>query len=87
MILYNCTLILSTYIYDLSYRVQLTIFLLFKDNLKLNLSDQSKEILENKIALRKSLSQILPADVVEYIMKLIVKDQAHQKLLEILKEN
>ena len=52
----------------------------------MNLSDQSKEILENKIALRKSLSQILPADVVEYIMQLIVRDQAHQKLTELLKD-
>lgn len=51
-----------------------------------NLSDQSKEILENKLALRKSLSQILPADIVEYIMQLIVRDQAHQKFLELTKD-
>ena len=50
-----------------------------------NLSEKSKEILENKLALRKSLSQTLPADIVDYIMQLIVRDQAHQKFLELTK--
>lgn len=51
----------------------------------MNLSEQSKEILENKLALRKSLSQILPADLIDYIIELIVRDQAHQKFLELTK--
>ena len=52
----------------------------------MNLSEQSKEILENKIALRKSLSQIFPADIVDYILELIVRDQAHQKFLDLTKD-
>lgn len=52
----------------------------------MNLSEQSKEILENKLVLRKSLSQTIPADIVEYIMQLIVRDQTHQKLIELLKD-
>ena len=53
----------------------------------MNLSNQSKEILDNKFKLRQSLSQILPKDLVDYIMEVIVKDLSHQKLLEILKED
>ena len=52
----------------------------------MNLSNQSKEILDSKMKLRQSLSQILPSDLVDYIMLLIVKDQCHEKLTELLKD-
>ena len=52
----------------------------------MNLSDQSKEILDSKMKLRQSLGQILPQDLVDYIMLLIVKDLSHQKYLELTKD-
>ena len=52
----------------------------------MNLSNQSKEILDNKLKLRQSLGQILPQDLVDYIMLLIVKDQCHEKLLNLTKD-
>ena len=50
-----------------------------------NLSNQAKEILENKIALRNSLSQVLPKEIINYIMELIIRDSAHEKFLELTK--
>lgn len=52
----------------------------------MNLSNQSKEILASKRILRENLSKILPQDLVDYIVQLIAKDQAHQKLLNLLKD-
>ena len=52
----------------------------------MNLSDKSKEIIDTLWQLKNNLSQILPNDLAEYIIELIAKDQAHQKLLEILKD-
>ena len=57
-----------------------------KDNLKLNLSDQSREIINNQFDLRKALSQIFPTDLVDYIVLLIVRDQAHQAFIENTKD-
>ena len=53
----------------------------------MNLSDKSKEILECLWQLDKSLKQIMPSDLAEYIVTLIAKDQAHQKLSELIKED
>lgn len=47
-----------------------------------NLSQQSKDILNALWQLKNNLSQILPKDLCEYIIELIAKDQAHEKLLE-----
>ena len=52
----------------------------------MNLSNQSKELIESTLQLRKSLLQLFPKDLVDYIIELIVKDQAHQKLLELTKD-
>ena len=51
----------------------------------MNLSAESKEILNNRLKLRQSLSQMLPKDLIDYIMELIVKDLSHQKYLELTK--
>ena len=53
----------------------------------MNLSNQSKEILEALWQLKSSLNQIIPNDLSEYIIELIAKDQAKQKLTKILKED
>ena len=52
----------------------------------MNLSDKSKEIIDTLWQLKNNLSQILPNDLAEYIIELIAKDQAHQKLIELLKD-
>ena len=52
----------------------------------MNLSNQSKEILEALWQLKSSLNQIIPNDLSEYIIDLIAKDQAHQKLLSLNKD-
>ena len=52
----------------------------------MNLSDKSKEIINTLWQLKNNLSQILPDDLSEYIIELIVKDQAHQNLTELLKD-
>lgn len=53
----------------------------------MNLSDKSKEILECLWQLRNTFNQVIPSDLTDYIIELIAKDQAHQKLLELEKEN
>ena len=51
----------------------------------MNLSEQSKEIISALWQFKPTLSQIMPNDLAEYIVELIAKDQAHQKLTELLK--
>ena len=53
----------------------------------MTLSDKSKEILASLWQLDKSLKQVIPSDLTEYIIELIAKDQAHQKYLNITKED
>lgn len=52
-----------------------------------NLSNQSKELINSLWQFKATLNQIIPKDLTEYIVTLIAKDQAHQKLLELIKEN
>ena len=52
----------------------------------MNLSDKSKEILECLWQLRNTFNQVIPADLTDYIIDLIAKDQAHQKLLNLNKD-
>ena len=52
-----------------------------------NLTEQSKELLNSTFQLRKILSQVLAPDLVNHIMKLIVKDEAHEKFLELTKDD
>ena len=52
----------------------------------MNLSEQSKEIISALWQFKSTLSQIMPNDLAEYIIELIAKDQAHQKLTELLKD-
>ena len=48
---------------------------------------ESEEFLENKFRLRKALEQVLPQDVINYILDLIGKDEAHRKYLKLVEEN
>ena len=50
-----------------------------------NLSQQAKDILENKLLLRKTLSQVLSNELLNYLMELLDKDEAHQKYLDLIK--
>ena len=52
----------------------------------MNLSNQSKEILECLWQLRNTFNQVIPSDLTDYIIELITKDQSHQKLLELTKD-
>ena len=52
-----------------------------------NLSEQSKELLESSYQMRKILSQVLTPDLVDYVVHLIVLDGAHQKFLDLTKED
>ena len=52
----------------------------------MNLSEQSKEIISALWELKRSLAQVLPKDLCEYIVDLVAKDQAHQKFLELTKD-
>ena len=51
----------------------------------LNLSEQSKEIINALWKLKSTLSQVVPIDLAEYIAELISKDQALQKLSDLRK--
>jgi hypothetical protein len=51
------------------------------------LSEQSKELISSLWQFKATLNQIIPKDLAEYIVTLIAKDQAHQKLLELTKED
>ena len=44
------------------------------------LTDQSKELLNSKLTLRKQLAQVLPEDLVDYVVELIVIDRAHENV-------
>lgn len=52
----------------------------------MNLSEQSKDIINSLWQFQPKLAQIMPNDLAEYIVDLIAKDQAHQKLTELLKD-
>ena len=52
-----------------------------------NLTEQSKELLNSTFQLRKILSQVLAPDLVNHIVELIVKDEAHEKFLELTKDD
>ena len=55
--------------------------------MRANLSEQSKELLNGTFTLRKILSQVLTPDLVDYIIELIVRDGAHEKFLELTKDD
>ena len=55
--------------------------------MRANLSEQSKELLNGKFQLRKILSQVLAPDLVTHIIELITKDAAHEKFLELTRED
>lgn len=44
------------------------------------LTDQSKELLNSKLTLRKQLVQVLPEDLVDYVVELIARDKAHENV-------
>ena len=50
------------------------------------MSPELEEILYNTFTLRRSLSQILPKEAVDYIIELIVKDGAHRNFLKLTEE-
>ena len=52
-----------------------------------NLSDKSKELLNSIPMMRQTLSQVFNLDMVNHIMELIVKDEAHEKLLRLTTED
>lgn len=45
------------------------------------------EYLDNSFKLSRTLEQLMPKDVSDYIMELIAKDKAHRKYLSIVEEN
>lgn len=49
-------------------------------------SAETEELLEGSFRLRKTLEQVLPKEAVDYIINLIVKDNAHRKFMKITKE-
>lgn len=51
--------------------------------LRRNLTAESQNILNSMLSFRKLLSQTLPPDMVEYVVGLVVKDGAHEKLLSL----
>lgn len=51
-----------------------------------NLSPQSKQVLENPRTLRQTFAQVLPPDLLDYVMMLIVKDSAHHKFLKLMQD-
>ena len=51
------------------------------------MTKDTEELLECSFKLRKVLGQVLPPDAVDYIMNPIAKDGAHQRYLDIVKEN
>ena len=51
------------------------------------LDPQIEYIVANTFVLRQTLLNVLPENVVDYIITLISKDLAHQKFLEITKDD
>ena len=51
-----------------------------------NLTEQSKELLNSSLSMRKMLSQVFAPDMVDYIMQIIMKNESHEKFLELTKE-
>jgi hypothetical protein len=50
------------------------------------MSNELEELLESSFKLRKTLEQVLPKEVIDYILDLISKDVAHRKYLQLTKE-
>ncbi len=50
------------------------------------MSPELEALLHNTFSLRRSLSQILPQEAVDYIIDLIVRDGAHRNFLKITEE-
>ena len=59
---------------------------LFRKTVMENLSHELEELLGSPFKLRKVLEQVLPADAVNYIIDLVVKDGAHRKFLKLTEE-
>ena len=47
------------------------------------MSPELEELLHSTFKLRQTLSQVLPKEVVDYIIELVVKDGAHKKYLKL----
>ena len=54
--------------------------------LRNKLTTQSKELLNSSLSMRKILSQVFTPDMVDYLMEIIVKNEAHEKFLELTKD-
>ena len=50
------------------------------------MTEELEQLFYSKFNLRQRLSQVLPQEAVEYIVNLIVLDQAHQKYIKLEKE-
>lgn len=50
------------------------------------MTKELEELFECDFKLRKLLEQVLPKEAVDYILCLIVKDNAHRKLMNIVEE-
>jgi hypothetical protein len=46
------------------------------------MSPELEELLHSSFKLRRTLTQVLPQEAVNYIMELVAKDEAHKKLIE-----
>lgn len=42
-----------------------------------------EELLQSSYTLRKTLSQVLPKDAVDYLLELVARDGAHRNLMKI----
>ena len=51
-----------------------------------NISPELDEFLSGSFKLRKTLEQVLPKEVVDYLLELIAKDNVHRKLIKITEE-
>ena len=51
------------------------------------LNKESQELIDSSYKMRNILKQVLPNDIIDYVLELVAKDMAHQKLKEITKDN
>jgi hypothetical protein len=51
------------------------------------MTEEFEQLFDSTFLLRKQLSQVLSKEAVDYIIKLVVLDQAHKKYLKLSSEN
>ena len=51
-----------------------------------NMSPELENLIHSKFILKKTLSKVLPLEVVNYIVELVAKDGAHRNYLKLTEE-